>query len=450
MPMSSLPPLQTVDVHQLLLDVENPRLPAHSPDQPGTIQAMARVQGKNLAGMAEHLLQFGPSPVDLPIAMPSPEVTGSLIVLDGNRRLTTIKSLENPNLIEGAVPPALLKRIKELSARYQTNPIRELRCYVVSSRKEADPWIQNRHRGLRGGSGLHEWDGYVAARYDSLTGDKSVALQILDFSVEHANLSEKTVERIRSGKFPVTTLERIAKTPYVRQKLGFDIKKGDVVSALPASEVVKGFARIVEDVGSGQKTVSDVKKVDQRIKYVDEFPPEDLPDLSKATDKARPVDKQPPPKRRPRHSPKPRTRATLVPNTLALDIEQPRLEAIASELQSLNVDKYPNAAAVMMRVFIELSLDHFLENSLNWPEKQIDNSRLDQKLAAAANHLEQAGAMTRHQLAAVRKAASGQTLLAAAVKTMHAYVHNRYFSPIPSELKTAWDDLQLFVERVWS
>ena len=229
--MSNLSTLKVLDVHQLLLDVENPRLPAHAPDQPSTIQAMARTQGKNLVGMADHLLEYGPSPADLPIVMP--EKNGNFVVLDGNRRLTALKALENPNLIDGAVTPSVLKQIKERAKDYVKSPVDSLRCHVVANRAEADPWIQNRHRGLRGGSGLDEWDGYVAARYDALTGDKSIALQIIDFVTGQSKLSDKSLDRIRLGKFPVTTLERIVKTPYVRNKLGFDIKKNDVTTKLP-------------------------------------------------------------------------------------------------------------------------------------------------------------------------------------------------------------------------
>jgi hypothetical protein len=57
--------------------------------------------------------------------------------------------------------------------------------------------------------------------------------------------------------------------------------------------------------------------------------------------------------------------------------------------------------------------------------------------------------MTQNELAPVRRAAGGQTLLAASIKTMHGYIHNRHFTPIPSELKTAWDELQLFMEKIW-
>ncbi len=120
-----------------------------------------------------------------------------------------------------------------------------------------------------------------------------------------------------------------------------------------------------------------------------------------------------------------------------------------TELKRLKVEVFPNAGAVMLRVFVELSLDHFLEHTIGWPEQKIDGSKLAQKLTSVANYLEGNSIMSASQLAPIKKAAGGQTLLAASVKTMHGYVHNRHFSPVASELKTAWDDFQPFMEKLW-
>jgi hypothetical protein len=94
-------------------------------------------------------------------------------------------------------------------------------------------------------------------------------------------------------------------------------------------------------------------------------------------------------------------------------------------------------------------LDNFLEETMNWSEPQINNSFLSQKLMAVASELERRQSMSPKQLAPIRKAGGGQILLAASIKTLHGYVHNKYFSPIPSELRTAWDDLSLFISNLW-
>ncbi len=36
------------------------------------------------------------------------------------------------------------------------------------------------------------------------------------------------------------------------------------------------------------------------------------------------------------------------------------------------------------------------------------------------------------------------------IETLHAYIHNRYFTPVESHLTAAWDNAQHFFEMIWS
>jgi len=142
-------------------------------------------------------------------------------------------------------------------------------------------------------------------------------------------------------------------------------------------------------------------------------------------------------------------RATLIPKSCKLGVKQQRIQKIYEELKRLDLDEFPNAGAVMLRVFVELSLDHYLEHTMDKSEQEINGMKLSQKLTSVANYFEQNSIMTALQLVPVKTAAGGQTLLAASVKTLHGYIHNQHFSPIASELKTAWDNLQPFMENLW-
>ncbi len=35
------------------------------------------------------------------------------------------------------------------------------------------------------------------------------------------------------------------------------------------------------------------------------------------------------------------------------------------------------------------------------------------------------------------------------IDTLHAYIHNRFFTPTDSHLITGWDNAQRFFERIW-
>ena len=255
-------------------------------------------------------------------------------------------------------------------------------------------------------------------------------------------------------------LERLINTPYVRERLGIDKKDGDAVTLYPDKEILKGLTKVVEDLSTRKKTVSDIKRQAQRIDYInDDFPPEFLPDPSTKKEDYQPigqspeVDKKPPKNKKKTQSRSRRlsNRKTLIPHDCKLYIEPDRINRIYRELKRLKIDDgdFPNAGGILLRVFIELSTDHFLEDKPTWTEKKIASSFLSHKLAAIAKHFEENGVMTKEELAPIVNAKLGHSVLGATVKSFHQLVHSRHFKPVPSELKTTWDNFQPFIEHLW-
>jgi hypothetical protein len=58
--------------------------------------------------------------------------------------------------------------------------------------------------------------------------------------------------------------------------------------------------------------------------------------------------------------------------------------------------------------------------------------------------------MTKPELAPIRKAISGNDLMAASIPLFNLYVHDSNLSPSPGDVRTAWDNLELFFTRVWA
>ncbi len=439
-----------IPVNQLLVDTQNPRLPEMQTSQDDAIRLMIKTQGSKVFTLAQHLANNGTNPTSLLIVIPAAENNKLYYVLDGNRRLTALRLLERPELSDGIIDGSASQKIKELSLKYKNSPINELECVVFNDREQADPWIQLIHRGESQGAGLVEWNGQVAARYDERKGigerSAPAALQILDLIKDHKTLSQKTREKIEGGKFPITSLTRLINTPYVRKKISLQIKNNVIDSF--EDKTVKSLAQIVDDLGTEYKTVSDIKRVGQRIEYIDKlFDPH--PVEAKGQKKGASITSSPTVGVKKKAPKEEKPRATLIPRDFLADVTQTRINKIFVELKKLDADEFPNSVSVMFRVFLELSLDHYLEETLKWPEAQIDNSKLAQKLTAVAADFEKKQKMNSKQLAPIRKAASGQTLLVASIKTLHSYVHNKYFSPIPSELKTTWDDMAIFISNLW-
>jgi hypothetical protein len=104
-----------------------------------------------------------------------------------------------------------------------------------------------------------------------------------------------------------------------------------------------------------------------------------------------------------------------------------RVTGILREMQSLDVDKYPNAMAALLRVLIELSVAQVYE-SKNWRPQHEFKARVQHCLA----QVDPTGKAAKYR--GVRAGLSdGTSILAAA--TMHAYLHNPHFHPTATDLR---------------
>jgi hypothetical protein len=231
--------------------------------------------------------------------------------------------------------------------------------------------------------------------------------------------------------------------------------QGVVYSKYPVSEVAKGLSRVVDDLLTKKVHVPDIYTADQRRTYAANLPSTDLPKASSTlADLARLDDlttgaapaKKPPTKRRRR--PKPKIRTSLIPKECVLDIDLPRINAIYLELLDLSVEKNPNATSVLLRVFVELSVDAYL-TGIGSKDQDLKKS-LAEKIIAAAKSLRKAGKINEALEKAMKKVASSSTILSPKTTTFNQYVHNYYVHPSPTDLRAQWDELQPFIVAIWS
>jgi hypothetical protein len=500
---------QEIPIANLLLDDENPRLFSEGGRQPEIIRELALQQEQKLANLAEDILdRNGTDPGDLPIVVPpsvreSPsDAVSSLmnedseddhfIVLDGNRRVVALKLMETPDLISGDSELSRLHRkFNSLNDRFLQNPIEELNCVVFDDEEEAKEWVIRRHTGEGEGTGRVSWDATQKDRFEKRRGeDTSPRLQALEFVREVGDLEADPGEY---ENLSISNLERLVNDPDVRERLGFEKEDRVLKSVYPPEEVVKGLQKIVDDLIHERMYVDDIRKKDDRENYVDSFDDEYIPDLDSTVDEkyrlgeaadlfdksyefdgqeeesesdgessederssadtsststdghTDDADEDDSPRRsRPRST----SRSTVIPSSFVLRIEQDRVNDIYHELRNLTPSDFPNAAGVLMRVFLELSLDHFSEQE--GPDHWNENSNLGTKLRGVASHLEDNGEISQQQARAFRSYADGGSFLTPSINTMHQYVHNQHLNPSGDAVKTAWNNLQPLFERIWS
>lgn len=492
---------KAIALARLVLDQSNARLGDEQPNQQATYAALAKRLGDQIFVLAEDIIEHGTDPTTLPAVIA--EGARRYRVLEGNRRILTLKALETPKIIEGNLTAGRRRRWQALADEYAANPVNKMRCIVFDSEDSARHWIEIRHTGANDGAGLVEWDSNEKDRYQSRHGgsnQRATAGQIIDF-----------VERIdppradASNRY-ITTLQRLVNTPEVRDALGIETRKGTVLSWFPGVEVAKGLQKVVNDLRYGERGVTDLYYKPGRLSYIANFDSFQLPteelrlteavplgalQIALDTPAANPdpdTDQDTSPSRNSNHNfddpssapqpgsktdagaaqqnanevdppgtaarssrvKPPRARAKVIPRSCVLHITNGRINAIYFELRTLDVEDYANACSVLLRVFVELSTDSYISHHRVMPDDALRGATLAKKLKTASDTLRKRDKITLQLERAVQRIADSVGPIAATTINFNQFVHNEHVFPRSSELLTSWDELEPYIKALWS
>lgn len=440
-----------LQVNQILLDSVNPR---HDPlnSQVEQIKAMINSQMDKLVKLAEDITAFGLNPSDLITVIPHSSEKDKYIVVEGNRRITALKLLNSPALCHDT---GIRRRFEALKKLYVMNPIYQIKSIVYSDRETAKHWISLKHTGENAGAGTVPWKPIEIKRFQAQgqNNKESLGLQLMNFILNNLALDDESTNIIRA--MPITTVERLLGDPDVRKTLGLSIVDGVLETKLTKECAARVLYDLITPIATGDKKVTSVYYKKDRKRYMEEFGQSPLEAPENLTADSWPLNS--PPKSAPQkmapHPPTTRSkplsiaRKYVIPAGCALKIINPRINAIYYELKNhLKVDDVPNACAVLLRVFIELSVDAYCTNSNTGTH---ENDDLHKKLSKIADYMENTGLMRKSDLKPIRKAASVPHGLFS-TNTLNAYVHNSSIHPRSNELKLTWDEMELFVRKLWS
>ena len=453
---------QTVPLVSIGLDPLNPRLEPQE-GQRQAIRAMIEKQRDKIVNLAEDIKDSGLSDAERFMVMVPADKKHPFISLDGNRRLVALKLLYEPNLADGILSQKAIDKLKKISDEFAENPIKDVEVAIYTSREHAAPWVSKRHSVGLEGRGQDSWDSLEKQRFDAWQGKTTPEYQVLEFVRTHGNLTQEQAQNLKS--VPISTLRRLIGDKYVKSKLGISIKGNEVTSTLPDEEVVKPLKKIVFDLVNKVVNVTKLERTGDRAKYIDGFEFKDLPksDASimltrKLGDKeqlATPTtntgtEAKTEKKHKTSRRPSTNERTALIPKECHLEITPQRIHDIYVELTELDSNAYSNAVAVLMRVFLELSLDDYIASNNIVEVKKRDQLSLDDKLHRAAGYMVDNGILTKSEAIRVFDAARKDAFLAASIRLMHKYIHNQAVIPLGTDIRKAWSNLQPFLEKIWS
>lgn len=441
-----MPQLDPVPVASLLIDTQNPRFLESNAGQRAALRESAKLQDTKLVVLADHIVKHrGLSPIEVTMVMRKSGQPERYIVLEGNRRLVAIRSLERPDILDGVLPSKMVATLRKLSEEYLKNPIRYIDCYIVPSREEARPWIQLRHGRDLKGAGIEKWGSQETDRFESRSGLRLHA-QILDYLEDHGHITPAERKAV-----PATSFRRLMETSVVTVKAGVQLQKSKLVFTAPISHAVKVLKTTITDLTTKTIKTGDIYSLEQRREYAKGLPDPPLSAKSIKTAVPATITTAPAPRVVARPA-KPRDR--LIPADCNPSINVPRLADIFyREFKGLSLESYANAVSVLFRVFIELSCDAYIDDAPNVvtpPNIKPQDRKLSLKMNIVADDLIKRKRLTDQQAQPVRRAAQQNSFLAPSISTMHGYVHNRFMFPPPSDLRVSWDNMEPFFVALWS
>lgn len=453
---------RNIAVADLDLDTRNPR---HGPvpSQEAAIKALVdeqtRKQNNLLTNLALDIHEYGLNPTLRFTVLEEP--TGRFTVLDGNRRLAALRLLEHPELLPpDAEPPDFAERVAQTGMQPHS-----VDCYVVQRREEADVWLERTHQGQLDGIGTRPWTPAAQHRWRPLgrPTQTSRAIDILDWlrpRVAGADVLQRHIGFVERNA--TTNLGRLAQTKVVQRLVGFQFDGHDVVADASEPDLARRLSVIVSDLASG-RAVTEIHKKEQRESYVRGLLGSDLHEQQtddqaqsedahqdegqlEMSEQTGPVetgsapdgqttegataaanDMQSP--ERPVSSDRPQ--APRLFREVHVDGLHHRTQSIFRELRNLDLFKFPNAAAVLLRSAIELSVDEHLEALGRRPAP---DTELAKRIRASINELA-ATSPGDKRFEAVQTDLGKQYSLVSA-RNLNQYVHNLHNAPIPKDLET--------------
>lgn len=425
---------KSIAVGQLMLDLENPRYgEVHS--QAEAMKAIIEHQGQKLVNLAEHIGMNGMNPADLPLVL----VKGkNYVVLEGNRRLAAIRLLDRPQLAAGTIWHSAFERLsRELDGPGKVD------CSIMADRDEARPWILLRHAGESKGVGPVPWGTAERERFEPRPGTQSFqALSFIDAAKNaypddtelHSNLNKIRDERS-------STLGRVLNNAEFKKRLGAATNDGQFVTRFPAVVLQRLVRKLAEDFAH-HVSVSTVKLKQQQVDYIETLP---VPDETEAVGVPAPLDSNPVKSSGGKRTggtgkPKPKVKSRKLMKELDVSDLAPRLSAIVAEARTVDPEKLPNTAAILVRAVLELAVDEFVA------KKGLSKSKdFKDRVRAALRHIDPTEKDRAWQ--AIRTGLQDTSSLHS-VNTLHAYVHHGSYNPTAGDVRNAWANWEPFVQAL--
>lgn len=440
-------PIQAV-IDELLLDMDNPRLGSVS-SQIAAIEALVMQNDKHFLKMMQSIKENGLDPGDSLYTIDADQ-EDMYVVLDGNRRLAALKVLCSPYLLDNInVPGVDRKPLQNASVDFDRTQVEPISCTLFPDREMAHEWIMRRHTGAANGEGRIQWGSLETKRF---VGDHST-LDILDFVKRNGDYADdewKSIEAEIWGKS--TNLERLLESSAGRKHLGLSIEtlNKEKIPQLASDPkwALKVFKKLIEDVRGDVINSRLLNKASDINNYFASLPkslqpqggtvsPKPLRDIylePLVAPPSLPLIRQTRTRRRPRKGLAPRTNVFKQPKST-------KAQDLLREASDIDADKYKYSAALLLRTFLELTLNEYMEaNSLPKTKNQNRSHEASaaEKARRVSEDIQNKEIFSSADLRGFQKHMI-QSSSITSIQSLNDIVHGKYHTPTTDALRAAWD-----------
>ena len=419
--------IEELSIDSILVNNENPRFDPVV-DQEAAIDMMLNVQGAEMKNLARDIAENGLNPASIIIV--SKYSKNKFITLEGNRRIICLRLLHDPINTSNNEMRIFFSDLKKTYPNIQTT----VSCFVTESKDDVFHWIKLIHTGKNQGVGVSPWNSEQKTRYlqsqQMYTARFHKAYQIFEYA------DTKSVKR---DGVKISNLDRLIQTPQVCKAIGisFPNKKLKIINE---TKFIANLKKIFQAMSEESFTVRVIDTRDARIRWIHKI-------MNPTTKSKHPSDSA-----SSKESSKSTSRKRLIPSDCNLIIKPSKIRNIFLELKyDLLLDNSqkatPNAAGVLFRVFLEVSVDHYLKNTA---KIDIETLTLPKKIKRTADYMEKTSIASEYQLNAVRQLIDDRITTVLHVRRFHELVHSTMISPISHDLKERWDNLQEFMVILWN
>ncbi|MFD4952435.1 hypothetical protein [Streptomyces sp. NPDC058451] len=417
----------------MTLDEMNPRHAQPTKSLEESIAALLDKGEPKLLRLAKSIVERGLNPTELIVVMPEGDLN---IVLEGNRRVATLKLLHKPSL---APTEQLQRKFAAIAASGEVP--RRVQCVVAETRQQAAPWIKLRHTGENEGVGVVKWNPAEVSRFGGRSTPTEKARLLTDaVSVWFADDAELLADVATVRENRITNLGRMIGDPDVRGRLGISFDGESVASDFPKERMRQILVRLFHDL-AGSVSVDKIKTKRQRNSYLQQVE-DDLPKLADRLDEPERFSGTAPntdhetkksdgssgstPARVPRRK-RPDFEKRLFQSVSLRNVSL-RTSEVFEEAKRLSIDEMPNVAAIMVRIVVDIVVTDAAAQ-LGWKRGQND---LKGRIGAALHQVDPA--QDNPALSdAWRFSQKDEGALV--LKTLHQFVHSWQANPLTSEVR---------------